>query len=336
MPSRFRAYAAPTPGAPLVPFEFEPAPLGPDQVEVEIISCGICHSDLHMLANDWKSTTWPFVPGHEGVGRIVAVGEEVTSRQVGQVVGIGWYVGTCGHCDPCVAGDQHLCRSSIQTIVGHHGCYADRIRLDALWAIPIPEAIDPLVAGPLLCGGITVFSPFVHRNVRPTDRVGVIGIGGLGHMAVMFANKWGCEVTAFSGTAGKAESIKRMGAHHVVDSKDPKAIRKLAGTLDFIISTVNGPVEWDLYLRALAPKGQLHIVGALAEPLPLKTGLILGGQKSISASPTGSPSVMARMLDFAARHRIAPITEPFPMNRVNEALQHLADGKARYRVVLTA
>ena len=334
--STIHAYAAPTPGAPLVPFQYDPGPLSPDQVEVELISCGICHSDLHMLSNDWGSTKWPFVPGHEGVGRIVAVGERVTSRAVGQVVGIGWYLGTCGHCAPCVGGDQHLCRTPRQTIVGNHGCYADRIRLDPLWALPIPDAIDPLVAGPLLCGGITVFSPFVHRNVRPTDRVGVIGIGGLGHLAVMFANKWGCEVTAFSGTPDKADSIRQMGAHHVVDSKDPKAIRKLAGRFDFIISTVNGAVDWDSYLRALAPKGQLHIVGALADPIPLKTGLILGGQKSVSASPTGSPTTIAQMLDFAGRHRIAPIIEPFPMNRVNEALKHLADGKARYRVVLTA
>lgn len=331
----FHAYAALTPGAPLVPFEYDPGSLLPDQVEVEIVACGICHSDLHMLANDWSSTKWPFVPGHEGVGRIVAMGPQVKGREVGQLVGIGWYAASCQHCRQCVAGDQHLCRNTEQTIVGHHGCFADRIRLSWQWAIPLPAGLDPLVVGPLFCGGITVFSPFVHRNVRPTDRVGVVGIGGLGHMAVMFASKWGCEVTAFTSTVAKGEEAKRMGAHHLVDSTDPKALRKVAGQFDFILSTVNVAVDWDGYLRALAPRGQLHTVGALADPIELKTGMILSGQRSISASPTGNPSTMGLMLDFAARHQIAPITEPFPMSRVNEALKHLADGKAQYRVVLT-
>lgn len=335
MPTRFHAYAALTPGAPLVPFQFDPGPLAPDQVEVEIIACGICHSDLHMLSNDWGSTKWPFVPGHEGVGKIIAVGDRVTSRTVGQTVGIGWYVGTCGHCTSCVAGDQHLCRDPRQTIVGNHGCYADRIRLDPLWAIPIPAGLDPLTVGPMLCGGITVFSPFVHRNVRPTDRVGVVGIGGLGHMAVMFANKWGCEVTAFTSVAGKGDGIRAMGAHHIVDSRDPKAIRKVAGQVDFLLVTANAQVDWDSYLRTLAPHGQLHVVGAIAEPVPIPTSRIMSGQKSISASPTGSPTTMARMLDFAARHGISAITEPFPMSRVNEALKHLKERKARYRAVLT-
>ena len=336
MPSKIRAYAALTPGAPLVPFEYDPGPLSPDQVEVEIIACGICHSDLHMLSNDWGSTKWPFVPGHEGVGRIVAVGERVQGRQVGQIVGIGWYLGTCGHCASCVAGDQHLCRNSRQTIVGNHGCYADRIRLDPLWALPSPDALDPLTVGPMLCGGITVFSPFGHRNVSPTARVGVVGIGGLGHLAVMFANKWGCEVVAFSGTAGKEEAITRMGAHEVVNSRDPKAIRKQAGRIDFLLVTANLALDWDSYLRTLAPHGQMHVVGAIAEPIPVPTGRLMSGQKSLSSSPTGSPTTMAQMLDFAARHRIAAITEIFPMARVNEALKHLAEGKARYRVVLTA
>jgi uncharacterized zinc-type alcohol dehydrogenase-like protein len=336
MATPFHAYAATTPGAPLVPFPFDPGPLRPEQVEVEVIACGICHSDLHMLQNDWGITKWPFVPGHEAVGRIVAVGDQVKGRAVGQVVGIGWYTGSCQHCRQCVGGDQHLCGSPEQTIVGRHGGFADRVRVDWLWAIPLPDGLDPRTAGPFLCGGITVFSPLVHRNIRPTDRVGVVGIGGLGHMGVLFANKWGCEVTAFSGTPAKKDEILRLGAHHVVDSKDPKAIRKLAGTLDLILVTVNAAIDWESYLRALAPKGRLHVVGAIADPIPLKTGMLLGGQKSISASPTGSPRVMAQMLDFAARHKLAPVTEAFPMSRVNEALKHLSDGKARYRVVLTA
>lgn len=336
MPTAFHTYAAMAPGAPLAPFAYDPGPLLAEQVEIEVLSCGICHSDLSMLKNEWGSTQWPLVPGHEGVGRIVAVGAQVKARTVGQLVGLGWLTNSCLHCRQCLAGEQHLCPKVEKTIVGHHGAFADRVRTSWIWAIPLPAQLDPATAGPLFCGGITVFSPFVHLGVRPTDRVGVVGIGGLGHLALMFADKWGCEVTAFTSTAAKGEEARKFGAHHVVDSRDPKAIRAIAGTLDLILVTVNVMLDWDSYLRALAPKGRLHVVGALPEPMALKTGILLSGQKSVSSSPTGSPTVMAQMLDFAARHKIAPMIETFPMSRVNDALKHLADGKARYRLVLTA
>jgi uncharacterized zinc-type alcohol dehydrogenase-like protein len=179
-----------------------------------------------------------------------------------------------------------------------------------------------------------VFNPLLEAGVRPTDRVGVIGIGGLGHMALQFFNKWGCDVTAFTSSASKSDEARTMGAHHVIDSRSSEALAKAAGSFDFIISTVNATLDWNAYLGALAPKGRLHIVGAVPEPLAIPAFSLLVGQRSVGGSPSGAPATVSTMLDFCARHNIAPITEEFPMSKANEALAHLAAGKARYRIVL--
>jgi uncharacterized zinc-type alcohol dehydrogenase-like protein len=186
----------------------------------------------------------------------------------------------------------------------------------------------------LFCGGITVFNPIVQFAVQPTDRVGVIGIGGLGHLALQFLNKWGCEVTAFTSTGAKADEARKLGAHAVVNSRDPSELEAVAGTFDFILSTVNVDLDWDAYLGALAPRGRLHSVGAVPSPLPIPAFTLLAGQKSVSGSPLGSPATTASMLEFCARHGIAAQTEHFPLSRVNEAFEHLRAGKARYRIVL--
>jgi uncharacterized zinc-type alcohol dehydrogenase-like protein len=235
-----------------------------------------------------------------------------------------------------MGGDHNLCPTAEQTIVGRHGGFAERVRCHWGWATPLPEALDASKVGPLFCGGITVFNPIVQCSVLPTDRVGVIGLGGLGHLALQFLNKWGCEVTAFSSNPSKAEEIRRLGAHEIVNSRDPAEIAKVAGKFDFIISTVNVPLDWNSYLNALAPKGRLHFVGAVLEPVPVPAFTLIGAQRSISGSPLGSPETTRTMLDFCARHEIAPVTELFPMSRVNEALDRLRAGKARYRIVLQA
>jgi uncharacterized zinc-type alcohol dehydrogenase-like protein len=234
-----------------------------------------------------------------------------------------------------MSGDHNMCASTEGTIVGRHGGFADRVRCDAAWATPLPEGVDALSAGPLFCGGITVFNPIVQMGVRPTDRVGVIGIGGLGHMALMFLNKWGCEVTAFTSTGPKADEARAMGAHRVVNSRDEKAIGAEAGRFDFILSTVNVTLHWDAYIGALGPRGRLHTVGAVLEPMAVTAFPMIMGQKSLSGSPLGSPATTADMLDFCARHTIKPVIETFPMSKANEAMEHLRAGKARYRVVLT-
>ena len=237
-------------------------------------------------------------------------------------------------CPDCMSGDQNLCASSEGVIVGRHGGFAERVRAHWAWTVPIPEALDPAKVGPLFCGGITVFNPLVQCGVQPTDRVGVVGVGGLGHLAVQFLNKWGCEVTAFSSSPSKAEELRKLGAHHVVDSRDPGQLKPLARSLDFILVTVNVPLDWNAYIETLAPRGRLHYVGAVMEPLNVGVFPLLLGQRSISASPLGSPTTTADMLDFCARHDIAPVVEEFPMSKVNEAIAHLESGKARYRIVL--
>ncbi len=332
--STFKAYAATAAHGALEPYEFDPGPLKPDQVEIAVRYCGICHSDLSMLDNEWGMTKYPFVPGHEAIGTIAAVGSEVKALKVGQTVGLGWYAGSCLECRQCLGGDQNLCATGEQTIVGRHGAFADRVRCQWTWAIPLPEGLDPAKAGPLFCGGITVFNPIVQFDVQPTQRVGVIGIGGLGHMALQFLNKWGCEVTAFTSSESKAEEARTLGAHHAVNSRDSAQLGKIANSLDFIISTANATLDWNAVIAALAPKGRLHFVGVTPEPVPVPVFPIIAGQRSISGSPLGSPTTTAKMLDFAARHEIAPVTELFPMGQVNEALDRLRSGKARYRVVL--
>ncbi|MBF0334852.1 MAG: NAD(P)-dependent alcohol dehydrogenase [Alphaproteobacteria bacterium] len=334
--TEIRAWAAQAPRTPLAPWSFDPGPLAPEDVEVAVEHCGICHSDLSMLDNEWGISRYPLVAGHEAIGRVVALGERAKGLKLGQRVGVGWTAESCMHCRPCLSGDQHLCGGARGTIVGHAGGFAERLRAHWAWALPLPEKLDPAAAGPLLCGGVTVFAPLLVFGVKPTSRVGVVGIGGLGHMAVKFAAAWGCEVTAFTSSEGKAAEAKSFGAHNVVSSRDSAAIRRLAGSLDLLLVTVNVTLDWTALMATLAPNGRLHVVGAVLEPIPVRAFDLIGGQRSVSGSPTGSPTTIAAMLDFAARHQILPQIERFPMSAINEALARLGEGKARYRIVLDA
>jgi uncharacterized zinc-type alcohol dehydrogenase-like protein len=330
------AYAAYAPREALRPFEFTLGALGAEQVDVKVEFCGICHSDLSMIHNDWGMSTYPLVPGHEIIGIVEAVGERVSTLSVGQRVGIGWFSGSCMYCSQCMSGDHNLCHRAEQTIVARHGGFADRVRCNAEWAIPLPEEMDAEKAGPLFCGGATVFNPLVQHGIRPTDRVGVIGIGGLGHLALQFLNKWGCEVTAFTSSTSKAEETVTLGAHHAVHSKDDAALGKLAGTFDFILNTVNVSLNWGAYINALAPRGIFHTVGAVPDPIAVGAFDLIGRQRSVSGSPVASPEVTRKMVEFSHRHGISAITETFAMQEVNAALAHLHAGRAKYRVVLKA
>lgn len=329
-----KAYAVQEPGGKLEPFEYDPGALGSEEVEINVEYCGICHSDLSMLENEWGITQYPFVPGHEIVGTIGLVGDAVTTLKVGQRVGLGWYSSSCMHCEWCISGDQNLCLTAEGTIVGRHGGFADRVRADLNWVVPLPEELDPTKVSPLFCGGITVFNPIVQLGIKPTDRVGVIGIGGLGHMALRFLKAWGCEVTAFSTSPDKEAEARELGASHFVNSRDPEALKQVANSFDFILSTVSADLDWDSYLVALRPKGNLHLVGVIPSPLSAQIFPMIAGQKTISASPLGSPATINQMLSFAARHNIEPITETFSFDQINEAMEKLRNGKPRYRLVL--
>jgi uncharacterized zinc-type alcohol dehydrogenase-like protein len=331
--SEIRALAVKTAKGKLEPFSYHPGPLGDEQVEIEVQYCGICHSDYSMIHNEWGISRYPLVPGHEAIGTVTAVGPDAKNVKPGQTVGLGWNSGSCLFCNQCLDGDHNLCQNLEQTIVGRNGAYATRVRCHWLWATPIPEGLNSAKAGPLLCGGITVFNPLVQFNIRPTDRVGVIGIGGLGHMALMFCNKWGCHVTAFTSSESKAEEAKRLGAHEVINTRSEADLKRAAGSFNFILSTVMGGIDLSLYLNALAPKGRFHTVGVLPE---IRTAAfpLIATQLQISGTPSGAPATVESMLAFCARHKIEPVTEFFPMSKANEALDHLEAGKARYRIVL--
>jgi alcohol/geraniol dehydrogenase (NADP+) len=329
-----KAYAAHEPGGKLKPFAYDPGELGKEEVELNVEYCGICHSDLSMLDNEWGMTEYPFVPGHEVVGTIAALGEGVTNLKTGQRVGLGWFCRSCMKCEWCMSGNHNLCSQAQGTIVGRHGGFADRVRAHWAWVTPLPEGINPLTAGPLFCGGITVFNPIVQFDIKPTDRVGVIGIGGLGHMALGFLRAWGCDVTAFSSNPDKETEAKQLGANHFVNSRDPNALQAVANSFDLILCTANADLDWDIYVNALRPKGRMHFVGVIPNPLSSQIFPMILGQKSFSGSPLGSPTTIVKMLDFASRHQVEPITEIFDFDRINEAIDRLRSGKARYRLVL--
>lgn len=330
------AYAAMQKGLHLEPFTYDLPALDVDDVTIKVEYCGVCHSDLSMLNNDWGMSIYPLVAGHEIVGVIEELGEEAERKglKIGQRVGMGWYAGSCLHCHSCRDGDQNLCATAEQTIVGRHGGFADRVRCKWDWAIPLPENLNSASAGPLFCGGLTVFNPIIQAGVKPTNKVGVIGIGGLGHMALQFLNKWGCEVTAFTSSPDKETEAKSLGAHNVVNSKDPTALKNISGSLDFIINTTNADLNWESYVAALAPRGHLHTVGVVPSPMAVSAFSLLDKQKSIGGSPLGSPATLIDMLEFCGRHNIAPQVEEFAISDINDALEHLHAGKARYRVVL--
>ena len=302
-----------------------------NELVLEVLHCGLCHSDLSMLNNHWGLTSYPLIPGHEVVGRVVSVGSAVNPDVIGELRGLGWISGSCCHCIQCLGGTGNLCASLEATIVGRQGGFASHVTAHQDWAIPLPEGIDPGVAGPLFCAGITVFSPLIDEAVSPTAHVAVIGIGGLGHIALQFARAWGCEVTAITTNLSKTEEAKRFGAHQVVSIDQ---LSNLAGKFDLIINTVNHSLDWAAVMASLAPLGRLHQLGAVIEPIQVGAFDLIMARRSITGSPTSSPASLLKMVDFCVRHNIRPQVEHLPINRVNEAVERLQRGDVRYRFVL--
>jgi len=328
------AYAALKPKGELTPFEYDPGELQSYEIEMDVNYCGICHSDLSVIDDDWGFTQYPVVPGHEVVGTINKIGDKVTHLKIGQIVGLGWHSAYCNDCAPCHSGDHNLCANAQATIIDHHGGFADKVRASENSVVLIPEGIDLESAGPLFCGGITVFNPLIQFDIKPTDKVAVIGIGGLGHMAVQFFNAWGCEVTAFTSSDTKKKEALEMGAHFTLNSNDQHEIESAVGRFDLIISTVNVKLDWNLYLSTLNNKGRLHFVGVTLDALDINVFSLISGQYSVSGSPVGSPNTISKMLEFTKLHNIKPIIEKFHFKDINKAMDRLRSGKAHYRIVL--
>lgn len=329
-----RGLAVHAAGAHLLQYTYEVGELGAHEVEVRISHCGVCHSDVHLIDNDWGMSKYPFIPGHEIVGTITAVGSAVTDRTPGERVGIGWQADSCGSCEWCRTGQEQLCARSQPTCIGRNGGYAESIRVNSRFAIPVPEGMQSEHVAPLLCAGITVYAPLRNYHVSPAARVGIIGIGGLGHLGIQFARAFGADVTAFSTSADKQAEALSLGAHHFVNTRETSAIKKLAGSFDFLLSTVSADQDWQGYVNALRPNGTLCFVGAPATAVPMQIFPLISGQRRVVGSSTGSPHDLAEMLAVAARHGIEAITERFPMEKANEAVARVKKNQVRYRAVL--
>jgi uncharacterized zinc-type alcohol dehydrogenase-like protein len=327
------AFAALAPKQPLVPHSYEPAPLGPRDVEVAIAHSGICHSDLHLIDDDWSRSTYPLVPGHEIVGTVSAVGTGA-ALAVGDRVGIGWQRSACHACEQCKRGHENLCPLQEATCVGHMGGYASHIRADERFVFALPPELHGPSTAPLLCGGVTVFAPLRRWEVGTDTRVGVIGIGGLGHLALRFLRAMGCHTTAFTSSPDKRDEAARLGADAVASSTSPKEIRALADSFDFLLCTVPARLDWVAYLNVLKPNGVLCLVGAPPGLLQFPAAQLLTRQRVICGSDIGSPADIREMLAFAAQHGVAAEVETAPMADVNAALQRVRENKVRYRMVL--
>jgi alcohol/geraniol dehydrogenase (NADP+) len=327
------AFAALAAKQALVSHAYEPAKLGPFDVEIGISHCGICHSDLHLIDDDWSVSEYPLVPGHEIIGEIIRVGSE-SAHRVGQRVGVGWQRSACLDCELCRAGNENLCLAQQATCVRHHGGFANQICTDGRFAFPIPDKLDSATAAPLLCGGVTVFAPLRRFGVGKGSRVGVIGIGGLGHLALRFLSAMGCETTAFTSSLDKRDEARRLGADEVVSSTAPREIQAQKNRFDLLLSTVPARLDWITYIQALKPGGSLCLVGAAPGLLQFPAAQLLTGQKAVCGSDIGSRRDIREMLAFAEEHKIAAEIESSPMGEVNAALGRVRENRVRYRMVL--
>jgi uncharacterized zinc-type alcohol dehydrogenase-like protein len=336
-----RAYAAAEAGARLAPTTIERREVGPRDVSIEIDACGVCHSDIHQAEADWGMDIFPMVPGHEIVGRITAVGSEVTKHQIGDRVGVGCYVASCGSCAACEAGDENYCPDWSTTYNGYerdgvtptYGGYSDHIVVDEHYVLRIPENADTQAVAPLLCAGITVYPP-LKDYAGPGKEIGVIGLGGLGHVAVRIAKAMGSRVTVFSHSPSKEADARKLGADAFASSTDTSAFKAMRMSFDMILSTVSAPIDVDAYLGLLKTRGTLSIVGLPVEPLTFEAGNLVGEARTIVGAKLAGVDATQEMLDFCAEHGIVADIEVIDIADINEAWQRVKDSDVRYRFVI--
>jgi uncharacterized zinc-type alcohol dehydrogenase-like protein len=339
-----RAYAAASAHSPLAPFEFERRVPGPKDVLLDVLFCGVCHSDLHQARDEWGGSLFPMVPGHEIVGRVKQVGAEVTRFSKGDLVGVGCMVGSCRRCPDCREGLEQFCQNTLtltynspDPILGGptHGGYSNQIVVDEHFVLRVSEKLDPAAAAPLLCAGITTYSPLRHWQVGPGQRVGVVGLGGLGHMGVKLARAMGAGVSLFTTSPSKADDARRLGADEVIVSRDAEEMKRHDRRFDFILDTVAVSHDLDAYLTMLKRDGTLCLVGAPDQPHPSPAvfKLILG-RRRIAGSPIGGIKETQEMLDFCAEKNIVSDVEVIRMDQINEAYERMLKSDVKYRFVI--
>ncbi|HTN83169.1 MAG TPA: NAD(P)-dependent alcohol dehydrogenase [Sorangium sp.] len=337
------AYAAVSAKEPLRPFTIERRDPGPHDVLIEILFCGVCHSDLHQVRDEWGGSIFPMVPGHEIVGRVKHVGDQVTKLKVGDLAGVGCFVDSCRACEPCRANTEQFCeRGMAPTYNGTEmdrktptqDEYSSQIVVAERYALKIPAGLDPAGAAPLLCAGITTYSPLRQWNCKQGDRVGVVGLGGLGHMAVKLAASMGAEVTVLSTSRAKEADARRMGASAFEVTKDEATFQKLAGRFNLIIDTISAPHDYNAYLGMLRPHGAMVLVGVPPEATPVAAFALIAGNKRLAGSMIGGIAETQEMLDYCAEHKIVSDIEIIPVQQINAAYERMVRGDVRYRFVI--
>ena len=330
-----KAYAALNAGEDLKLYEYASKVLEQNDIRIKVHSCGICHSDISAIDNAWGKSEYPLVAGHEVIGTIIEIGSAVSLHKIGDRVGLGWHSGYCNTCEYCKADDHNFCGKTNKTIFGQYGGFAEEVIANEVSVIPIPTGLDHNNIGPLLCGGITVFTPIIEFNINKNHKIGIIGIGGLGHLAIKFYKALGCHVTAFTNSIDKNNLLKTIGADEVISSTDKDTIKDLGVKFDLLISTVNVKLDWNLYLSIIKPRGRLHFVGAVLEPIDSSVFSLMWGRRSISGSPVGSPKNIKKMLDFCVEHHLEPIVEHFKFENINNAIDKVRSNEVRFRAVLS-
>lgn len=336
-------YAAQHPQSPLAPYRFERRDLLPHDVMLEILFCGVCHSDLHVARSEWGQSRYPCVPGHEIVGRVVQVGAAVTRFRAGELAAVGCMVDSCRTCPSCRDGEEQFCeKGPVMTYGGAerhtggitYGGYANNMVVDEAYTLRLPEGMDPAAAAPLLCAGITTYAPLRHWQVGPGQKVGIVGLGGLGHMALKLAHAMGAHVVLFTTSPGKEADARRLGAHDVVLSTDAAAMKAWRNRLDFILDTVSAPHDINAALGLLRRDGTLCQVGLPPAPIPVNVFALTARRRRLAGSFIGGIAETQEMLDFCARHGIVSDIELIPIQQINEAYERLLRGEVRYRFVI--
>jgi len=337
------AYAAHDSKEELKPFSLERRSLRDDDVAIDILYSGVCHSDLHQARNDWGGSQYPLVPGHEIIGKVTAIGNKVTKFKVGDNVGVGCMVDSCQHCEPCNGHEEQFCNegmtgtyNSKDRITGEmtYGGYSQRIVVKDKFVLNIPDNMDLAKVAPILCAGITTYSPLAQWNIKAGDSVAVVGIGGLGHMAVKIAAAMGAEVTVFTRSESKKEEATSLGAKHVILSTDKDQMSAAKKSFDFILNTIPVPHDISPYLNTLKIDGSLVIVGVIGELPSFHTGLLLGGRRRVSASLIGGIKQTQETIDFCAKHQVYPEVEMIRMDEINTAFERMKNGDVKYRFVI--